>query len=171
MKQTQSESQYSLIPARAHRRNQRLFAKNVAAQFAILVNTDSDAVTFNQLRKRKKRVRFSRSAIHSWGLFTGEKISANDMIIEYVGEIISKAVSDMREQEYLKSGIGSCYMFKLDDEYVIDATKTGGVARLISHSCTPSTDCRKVKVDGRKRLALYASRDIGEGEFVHIKSS
>ena len=171
VKQTQSESQSSLTSARAHRRNQRLFAKDMAAQLAILAKTDSDAVTCNQLRKRKKRLRFSRSAIHSWGLFTEEKISANDMIIEYVGEIISKAVSDKREQKYLKSGIASCYMFKLDDEYVIDATKIGGVARLINHSCTPNTDCRKVKVDGGKRLVLYASRDIGKGKFVHPKSS
>lgn len=171
VKQRQSESQSSLTSARAHRRNQRHFANDMAAQLAILAKTDSDAVTFNQLRKRKKRLRFSRSAIHSWGLFTEEKISANDMIIEYVGEIISKAVSDKREQKYLKSGIGSCYMFKLDDEYVIDATKIGGVARLINHSCTPNTDCRKVKVDGRKRLVLYASRDIGKGKFVHPKSS
>lgn len=171
VKQMQSESQSSLISARAHRRNQRLFAKDMAAQLAILANSDSDAITFNQLRKRKKRLRFSRSAIHGWGLFTEEKISANEMIIEYVGETISKAVSDKREQKYFKSGIGSCYMFKLDDEYVIDATKIGGVARLINHSCTPNTDCRKVKVDGRKRLVLYASRDIGKGKFVHTKSS
>lgn len=165
VKQTQPEPGSSLTTVRANRRNQRTFAKNMTEQLLILANGDSDAVTFNQLRKRKKRLRISRSPIHGWGIFTEEKISVRDMIAEYVGEIISKAVSDKREQNYLESGIGSCYMFKLDDEYVIDATKIGGVARLINHSCMHNTHCRKVKVDGRKRLVLYASRDIAKGRF------
>lgn len=164
VKQRQPETGSSLITVRANRRNQRTFAKDMKEQLLILANGDSDAVTFNQLRKRKKRLRFSRSPIHGWGIFTEERISAKDMIAEYVGEIISKAVSDKREQKYLESGIGSCYMFKLDDEYVIDATKIGGVARLINHSCMHNTDFRKVKVDGRKRLVLYASRDIAKGK-------
>lgn len=164
VKQRQPETGSSLITVRANRRNQRTFAKDMKEQLLILANGDSDAVTFNQLRKRKKRLRFSRSPIHGWGIFTEERISAKDMIAEYVGEIISKAVSDKREQKYLESGIGSCYMFKLDDEYVIDATKIGGVARLINHSCMHNTDCRKVKVDGRKRLVVYASRDIAKGK-------
>lgn len=165
VKPRQPEPGSSLISARANRRNQRDFARNMTEQLFILANGDSDAVTFNQLRKRKKRLRFSRSAIHGWGIFAEEKISAKDMIVEYVGEIISKAVSDKRERKYLESGIGSCYMFKLDDDYVIDATKLGGVARLINHSCMHNTDCRKVKVDGKKRLVLYASRDIPKGKF------
>lgn len=164
VKQTQPEPGSSLITVRANRRNQRNFAKDMTEQLLILANGDSDAFTFNQLRKRKKRLRFSRSPIHGWGVFTEEKISAKDMIAEYVGEIISKPVSDKRERKYLESGIGSCYMFKLDDEYVIDATKIGGVARLINHSCMHNTDCRKVKVDGRTRLVLYASRDIAKGK-------
>lgn len=170
VKQTQPEPGSSLITVRANRRNQRTFAKDMTEQLLILANGDSDAFTFNQLRKRKKRLRFSRSPIHGWGVFTEEKISAKDMIAEYVGEIISKPVSDKRERKYLESGIGSCYMFKLDDEYVIDATKIGGVARLINHSCMHNTDCRKVKVDGRTRLVLYASRDIAKGKVFRPES-
>lgn len=170
VKQTQPEPGSSLITVRANRRNQRTFAKNMTEQLLILANGDSDAFTFNQLRKRKKRLRFSRSPIHGWGVFTEEKISAKDMIVEYVGERISKPVSDKREQKYLESGIGSCYMFRLDDEYVIDATKIGGLARLINHSCMHNTDCRKVKVDGKTRLVLYASRDIAKGKVFRPES-
>lgn len=32
--------------------------------------------------------RFSRSRIHEWGLFAMEPIAADEMVIEYVGEII-----------------------------------------------------------------------------------
>lgn len=170
MKQTQPEPGSSQITVRANRRNQRTFAKNMTEQMLILANGDSDASTFNQLRKRKKRLRFSRSPIHGWGVFTEEEISAKDMIAEYVGEIIPKHVSDKRERKYLKSGIGSCYMFKLDDDYVIDATKIGGVARLINHSCTHNTECKKIKVDGKTRLVLYASRDIAKGKLFRPES-
>lgn len=37
---------------------------------------------------RKKRIRFSRSHIHQWGLFAMEHIAADEMVIEYVGQII-----------------------------------------------------------------------------------
>lgn len=37
---------------------------------------------------RKKRIRFSRSHIHKWGLFAMEPVAADEMVIEYVGQII-----------------------------------------------------------------------------------
>ena len=37
---------------------------------------------------RRKRIRFSRSHIHDWGLFAMEPIAAEEMVIEYVGQII-----------------------------------------------------------------------------------
>lgn len=164
VKQTVPEPGSSLITARANRRNQRAFAKNMTEQLRILSSGDSDAVTFNQLRKRKKRLRFSRSPVHGWGVFTEENISAKDMIVEYVGEIIRKVVANRRERKYLESGIVSCYLFELDDYHVIDATKTGGVARLINHTCMHNTESKTIKVDGRKRLVLYASRNIAKGK-------
>ncbi|KAF7199884.1 histone-lysine N-methyltransferase SETD1B-A-like [Nothobranchius furzeri] len=49
---------------------------------------DSDLVKFNQLKFRKKRIRFSRSLIHEWGLFAMEPIAADEMVIEYVGQSV-----------------------------------------------------------------------------------
>jgi histone-lysine N-methyltransferase SETD1 len=49
---------------------------------------------FNQLKKRKKLVKFDRSAIHNWGLYAQEPIAVNDMIIEYVGEKVRQRVAD-----------------------------------------------------------------------------
>lgn len=40
------------------------------------------------LQFRKKRISFSRSHIHEWGLFAMEPIAADEMVIEYVGQII-----------------------------------------------------------------------------------
>ena len=39
-----------------------------------------------------------KSAIHEFGVIAAENIEANEMIIEYIGEIIGRAVSDKRER-------------------------------------------------------------------------
>lgn len=98
--------------------------------------TDSDILKFNQLKSRKKQLRFAKSPIHDWGLFAQERIDANDMVIEYVGEVIRQKVADHREKAYERCGIGSSYLFRVDDDTVIDATKKGSVARFINHCCS-----------------------------------
>lgn len=82
---------------------------------------------FNQLQTRKKQLRFSRSPIHDWGLYAMERIVKGEMVIEYVGELIRQAVADKREKAYERQGIGSSYLFRVDDEVVVDATKKGNL--------------------------------------------
>ncbi|KAL4875591.1 complex proteins associated with Set1p component N-domain-containing protein [Aspergillus karnatakaensis] len=145
--------------------NRRLIADINAQKQALPAQSgDSDVLRFNQLKKRKKPVRFARSAIHNWGLYAEVNISANEMIIEYVGEKVRQQVADMRERRYLKSGIGSSYLFRIDENTVIDATKRGGIARFINHSCTPNCTAKIIKVDGSKRIVIYALRDIERDE-------
>ncbi|KAJ5582729.1 Histone-lysine N-methyltransferase [Penicillium sp. DV-2018c] len=145
--------------------NRRLIADiNAQKQALPTASGDGDVLRFNQLKKRKKPVRFARSAIHNWGLYAEENITANDMIIEYVGEKVRQQVADMRERRYLKSGIGSSYLFRIDENTVIDATKRGGIARFINHSCTPNCTAKIIKVDGSKRIVIYALRDIERDE-------
>jgi histone-lysine N-methyltransferase SETD1 len=92
-------------------------------------------IKFNLLKTRKKRLKFEKSSIHSWGLFAMEPIAADDMVIEYIGEIIRQKVADEREKRYQRIGIGSSYMFRIDDDAIIDATHHGNLARFINHSC------------------------------------
>ena len=156
---TQSKSS-----SRSNRVNNRRLVADIAAQKQVLAtsNGEGDAIRFNQLKKRKKPVKFARSAIHNWGLYAMENIAANDMIIEYVGEMVRQQVADMRERQYLKSGIGSSYLFRIDEYTVIDATKRGGIARFINHSCDPNCTAKIIKVEGSKRIVIYALRDIGQ---------
>lgn len=56
------------------------------------------------------------------------------MVIEYAGELIRSTLTDKRERYYDGRGIG-CYMFKIDDNLVVDATMRGNAARFINHSC------------------------------------
>lgn len=145
--------------------NRRLIADINAQKQALPTSSgEGDVLRFNQLKKRKKPVRFARSAIHNWGLYAEENITANDMIIEYVGEKVRQQVADMRERRYLKSGIGSSYLFRIDENTVIDATKRGGIARFINHSCTPNCTAKIIKADGSKRIVIYALRDIERGK-------
>lgn len=149
--------------SRVNRANNRRFAADISAQKQIL-STESDILNLNALNKRKKPVSFARSAIHNWGLFALEPIAAKEMIIEYVGESIRQQVAEHREKSYLRTGIGSSYLFRIDENVVIDATKKGGIARFINHCCNPSCTAKIIKVDGKKRIVIYALRDIDANE-------
>lgn len=60
------------------------------------------------------------------------------MVIEYVGQMIRPIVADVREAQYEATGIGSSYLFRIDLDTIIDATKCGNLARFINHSCNVS---------------------------------
>ncbi|OVA16088.1 SET domain [Macleaya cordata] len=124
----------------------------------------AELLKVTQLKSRKKRLRFQRSKIHDWGLVALEPIEAEDFVIEYVGELIRPRISDIRERQYEKMGIGSSYLFRLDDGYVVDATKRGGIARFINHSCEPNCYTKVITVDGQKKIFIYAKRQISTGE-------
>ncbi|CAN0927312.1 Histone-lysine N-methyltransferase ATXR7 [Linum grandiflorum] len=124
----------------------------------------ADILKATQLKARKKRLRFQRSKIHDWGLVALEPIEAEDFVIEYVGELIRPRISDIREVLYEKMGIGSSYLFRLDDGYVVDATKRGGIARFINHSCEPNCYTKVISVESQKKIFIYAKRHIKAGE-------
>lgn len=153
----------SLQSSRVNRANNRRFAADISAQKQIL-STESDILNLNALTKRKKPVSYARSAIHNWGLYALEPIAAKEMIIEYVGESIRQQVAEHREKSYLRTGIGSSYLFRIDENTVIDATKRGGIARFINHCCNPSCTAKIIKVDGKKRIVIYALRDVEANE-------
>lgn len=146
--------------SRVNRANNRRFAADITAQ----IGNESEVLSLNALTKRKKPVSFARSAIHNWGLYALEPIAAKEMIIEYVGEQIRQQVAEHREKSYLKTGIGSSYLFRIDENTVIDATKKGGIARFINHCCNPSCTAKIIKVEGTKRIVIYALRDIDANE-------
>ena len=152
--------------SRANRVSNRRYVADLNDQKKTL-GQDSDVFKFNQLKKRKKPVKFARSAIHNWGLYAMENIGKDDMIIEYVGEEVRQQIAEIREKRYLKSGIGSSYLFRIDDDTVVDATKKGGIARFINHSCMPNCTAKIIKVEGSKRIVIYALRDIALSKFPH----
>lgn len=118
------------------------------------------------LATRQKRLKFGRSAIHDWGLYALEFIPADDVVIEYVGDIIRPKIADEREKRYNDQGIGSSYLFRIDDDKVIDATVMGNTARFINHHCDPNCYAKVIPVAQSKRIVIYSKRDIQAGEEV-----
>ncbi|KAJ3130228.1 hypothetical protein HK100_008151 [Physocladia obscura] len=131
---------------------------------AIYGENATDVIKYNDMRSRKNRLRFARSKIHDWGLFALEPIQADDIVIEYIGEMIRQKVADHREKIYEKSGIGSSYLFRIDDDNIIDATKSGNLARFINHCCDPNCNAKIITVDGQKKIVIYANKPVSEGE-------
>ncbi|KAF2854563.1 histone H3-K4 methyltransferase Set1 [Plenodomus tracheiphilus IPT5] len=160
---TTGSNKASTANSRANRANNRRMVNDINIS-KNMSGADGDALRFNQLKKRKKLVKFDRSAIHNWGLYAEENIAANDMIIEYVGEKVRQRVADLREAKYDMQGVGSSYLFRIDEDTVIDATKMGGIARFINHSCTPNCTAKIIRVDTSKRIVIYALRDISQDE-------
>ena len=75
------------------------------------------------LQARTKDLKFGRSPVHAWGLFARDTIPAEEFVIEYVGELIRSSLEDIREATYERSGLGSSYLFRVDKDQVVDATK------------------------------------------------
>lgn len=112
-----------------------------------------------------QRLAFGKSAIHGMGVFTKQMHHANDMVIEYAGEVVRPIVADIRERRCYDSLVGAgTYMFRIDDERVVDATHAGSIAHLINHSCEPNCYSRTVTASGEDRIIIFAKRDIPAGE-------
>ena len=112
-----------------------------------------------------------RSHIHGWGLFVLTDIEKGGMIVEYMGELIRKCVADQREKQYEELGIGSCYLFAMPggghEANIVDATRTGHVARFINHCCVPNAYAQAIEVgEGVQKLIIFAARALKAGEEV-----
>ncbi|CAN8247651.1 unnamed protein product [Cochlearia groenlandica] len=113
----------------------------------------------------RKRLAFGKSGIHGFGIFAKLPHRAGDMVIEYTGEVVRQSIADKRENLIYNSMVGAgTYMFRIDNERVIDATKAGSIAHLINHSCVPNCYSRVISVNGDEHIIIFAKRDITKWE-------
>ena len=109
-------------------------------------------------------VRLGRSGVHGYGLYARDFIAKDTRIIEYGGEIITKAEALRREDERLArlaaGGDGCVYVFIINKRYDIDGRVPWNLARRINHSCAPNCETHDV----RGRIWIVALRDIAPDE-------
>uniref|UniRef100_A0A4W5LIY3 Euchromatic histone-lysine N-methyltransferase 1b n=1 Tax=Hucho hucho TaxID=62062 RepID=A0A4W5LIY3_9TELE len=123
--------------------------------------TCKNRVVQNGLRVRLQLFRTSRMG---WGVRTLQEIPQGTFVCEYVGEIISDAEADVREND--------SYLFNLDskvgDVYCIDARFYGNISRFINHMCEPNLfSCQVFTAHQDLRfphIAFFACETIKAGE-------
>lgn len=84
-----------------------------------------------------------------------------------------QVVADRREILYEQEGVGSCYLFRLDKDEIVDATRRGGMARFINHCCEPNAYARIITTTTpvidtddvediivQKHIVIFADRSI-----------
>ncbi|XP_042638152.1 histone-lysine N-methyltransferase 2C [Orycteropus afer afer] len=111
----------------------------------------------------KSNVYLARSRIQGLGLYAARDIEKHTMVIEYIGTIIRNEVANRKEKLYESQNRG-VYMFRMDNDHVIDATLTGGPARYINHSCAPNCVAEVVTFERGHKIIISSNRRIQKGE-------
>ena len=75
-----------------------------------------------------------------------------------------EAVADARERLYRRLGFGDDYIFRVDTDLFVDATRRGGLARFANHCCEPNCYTRIITAGGKQRICLYSKERIELGE-------
>eukprot|EP00483_Globobulimina_turgida_P001848 UN01850 len=119
-------------------------------QFASLISSDNVEIkdTFNG---------------RGFGAFAKRDLRSNQLIIEYLGEVITKQESTIRIKELNHLQTRNFYFFQVDSKTVIDGTLCGNESRFLNHSCDANCYTRRWNVDGEDRLGIFASVNIKKG--------
>ncbi len=94
-----------------------------------------------------------KRGINGLGLFSTSAWKKGDMIIEYIGEIITVEEADRR---------GGRYLFEIDKKYTIDGKSRKNIARYVNHSCVPN--CETEIDEDERRVFVYALKKIVPGD-------
>lgn len=115
---------------------------------------------------RQRRLFVGKSKVcPSLGLFAGEVIEPNEYIWIYSGEILNE--SDSENKGVIQDIIEETYLFTLNTEQVVDASKTGNIMRYSNHGL--NQHCNAVPkiikfVNGNQAIGLYATKHIDIGQ-------
>ena len=110
-------------------------------------------------RSTARRIQVCRSGVHGKGVFALQDIAKGELLIEYVGELISWQEAQERHPHDPLDPNHTFY-FHIDEARVIDAFVGGNSSRWINHACNPN--CEADQQDGR--IFIKALRNIYAGE-------
>ena len=124
---------------------------------------DGSCLNSHKNRNDKQRIIMGHSSIHGWGAFTPSFIKKGSYVYSYVGELISQNEADRRGKIYDK--LKCSFLFNLNDDQVIDATRKGNKLKYANHSHEYANMKPKVVMsNGDHCVQMYAIRNIEPGE-------
>ncbi len=121
------------------------------------VNPDTVSKTTSRQRTRKW-FEVRSSGIQGLGTFAVRPIPKGTRIVEYTGERITHEEADARYDDAAAERHHT-FLFSVDEQTVVDASRDGNDARYINHSCDPN--CESVIEGGR--VFIDAICDIPAG--------
>ncbi|KAL6712777.1 histone methyltransferase set2 [Lecanora helva] len=115
-------------------------------------------------KRRYANVTVIQTEKKGYGLRSNTDLSPDEMIYEYIGEVIDEARFRRRMVQYDEEGIKHFYFMSLSKGEFVDATKKGNLGRFCNHSCNPNCYVDKWVVGDKLRMGIFAERKIQKGE-------
>jgi len=116
------------------------------------------------VQKQYSDVSVVKTEKKGYGLRANVDLAANELIYEYIGEVIGEGAFRKRLVQYDEEGIKHFYFMSLNKGEFIDATKKGNLGRFCNHSCNPNCYVDKWVVGERLRMGIFTERYVQAGE-------
>lgn len=106
----------------------------------------------NKLPERQYKKLKVKKGLAELGLFADEKIKKGELLIEYVGKILTdKEIENLADNKYI---------FSVKKDFNLDGSPKWNIARYANHSCEPNAES-EIK---NKKVFLRAIKNISKGE-------
>ncbi|KAJ7684637.1 hypothetical protein DFH06DRAFT_1156193 [Mycena polygramma] len=105
-----------------------------------------------------------RRSMYGLGAFAVEDMRENDMLGEYVGELLDEHETlDHRHIIHMHSKLNYCFGMEGQEDTTVDAQWLGNPTRFLNHATPPNCYAQELVVNGERRLAIRALQRIKKG--------
>ncbi|SEL17809.1 hypothetical protein SAMN05428989_1613 [Pseudoxanthomonas sp. GM95] len=114
----------------------------------------------------QKRILVRNSPIHGKGVFAQVDISPGQRVAQYRGVVKSSEDAEADDLHGIDSG--HTFLFSLNDQFLLDATRSRCAAKWFNHSCQPNCESVLYEHDSDDRsldrIMFHAIRPIAPGD-------
>jgi SET domain-containing protein len=115
-------------------------------------------------RRHFPKIELIKTEKKGFGVRTLEAVETNELMFEYVGEVLTLSAFKRRVRQYDEEKRAHFYFMSLNSDEVIDATQKGGLSRFINHSCNPNCETQKWIVCGVLKIGIFTKKPISYGD-------